>query len=131
MMFTVGQLPMNQRKTKIKLALQNLSLQRPPQIRLSIIVGLVPMSQIVLLKLPQKREVGVIFWHKNMVKRQKSRSTSRYVLCMVSVQYPTVVALHCCRQCIPPIAISSVTRYREQVFNRSWESSLSCCCHEG
>ena len=118
-MFTVGQLPMNQRKTKIKLALQSLSLQRPPKIRLSIIVGLVPMSQIVLLKLPQKREVGVIFWHKNMVKRHKSRSTSRYIQCMVCVQYPTVVALHCCRQRISPIATTSGTRYREQVFNRS------------
>ena len=35
---------------------------------------------------------------------------------MVYVQYPFVVALHCRRDCIPPIATSSGMRYREQVL---------------
>ena len=62
-----------------------------------------------------------------MAKGQKSKSTSRYVRCVVCVQYPSVVALHCHRQRIPPIAMSSGTRYREQVLreheNHPWHTA--------
>ena len=64
----------------------------------------------------EKRKWCRLFYKLNVAKGQKSKSTSRYVRCAVCVQYPSVVALHCHRQRIPPIAMSSGTRYREQVL---------------
>ena len=75
----------------------------------------------------EKRKWCKFFRKLNVAKGQKSKSTSRYVRCVVCVQYPSVVALHCHRQRIPPIAMSSGTRYREQVLreheNHPWHTA--------
>ena len=51
------------------------------------------------------------FFHK----RDGGKVTRRFVRCKVCTSYPSVVALHCHRQRIPPIARVGGTRYREGV----------------